>query len=133
MPAPRYDDALLDVYDWLEARIEAATARGVARERILVDPGIGFGKSVRHNLELLNGLSLFHGLGAPVVLGASRKRIIGALSNEAPVDKRLAGSIALAMTAFQQGVQVVRVHDVFETVQAMKLWRGLRDAALSPV
>lgn len=130
--APRYADVLLDVYDWLEARLEAAVAAGIARERIIVDPGIGFGKSVRHNLELLNGLSLFHGLGVPVLLGASRKRFIGALSNEAAVEQRLGGSIAVSMAAIAQGVQVVRVHDVAETMQAIRVWRGLRDTALSP-
>jgi dihydropteroate synthase len=131
--APRYDDVLLDVYDWLETRVEAAVAAGIARDRIIVDPGIGFGKSVRHNLELLNGLSLFHGLGCPLLLGASRKRIIGALSNEAPVERRLGGSLALVMAALAQGVQLVRVHDVAESVQAVRVWRGLRDAALAPL
>lgn len=130
--APKYEDALLDVYDWLEARIDAAVAAGIARDRIIADPGIGFGKSVRHNLAIINGLSLFHGLGVPVLLGASRKRLIGALANEAATGKRLGGSIALVMTALVQGVQMVRVHDVFETVQAVRVWRGLRDGALSP-
>ncbi len=131
--APAYGDALLDVYDWLEARIEAAEAAGVAREKIIVDPGIGFGKALRHNLEILNGLSLLHGLGVPVLLGASRKRLIGALSKEAPVEERLGGSIALVLAGLAQGVQILRVHDVPETLQAMRVWRGLRDAALSPV
>lgn len=129
---PRYDDALLDVYDWLEARIEAAEAAGIARERIIVDPGIGFGKTLRHNLQLLNGLALFHGLGCPLMLGASRKRIIGALSNEAPADERLGGSVALALHGAQMGAQLLRVHDVPETVQAIRVWRGLRDEALTP-
>jgi dihydropteroate synthase len=87
---------------------------------------------VAHNLELMNGLALFHGLGCPIVLGASRKRMIGALSNEAPADQRLPGSLALALKAVEQGVQIVRVHDVPETVQALKVWRGLRDQALTP-
>ena len=130
--APRYDDVLVEVYEWLEDRIAVAEETGIPREKILVDPGIGFGKAVAHNLELMNGLALFHGLGCPVVLGASRKRMIGALSNEAPADKRLAGSLTLALKAIEQGVQVVRVHDVPETVQALKVWRGLRDAALTP-
>jgi dihydropteroate synthase len=129
---PAYDDVLLDVFDWLEARIEACTAAGLPRGSIIVDPGIGFGKTLRHNLELLNGLSLLHGLGCPVLLGASRKRFIGALSSEAPVDRRLGGSIAVAVAALGQGVQMLRVHDVAETVQAMRVWRGLRDAALAP-
>lgn len=129
---PRYGDVLVEVYDWLEERIVAAQEAGIAREKILVDPGIGFGKLVAHNLELMNGLALFHSLGCPIVVGASRKRTIGALSNEAPADKRLAGSLALALKAVEQGVQIVRVHDVFETVQALRIWRGLRDQALTP-
>jgi dihydropteroate synthase len=130
--APRYDDVLVEVYLWLEERVGAAVEAGISRDRILVDPGIGFGKSVAHNLELMNGLALLHGLGCPIVLGASRKRMIGALSNEAPADRRLAGSLALALKAVEQGAQMVRVHDVPETVQAIKIWRGLRDAALTP-
>lgn len=129
---PRYGDALIEVYDWLEERVEAAVAAGIARDRIIVDPGIGFGKELRHNLDLLNGLSLFHGLGCPVLLGASRKRIIGALSNEAPVSERLGGSVALVMAGLAQGVQIIRVHDVAESVQALRVWRGLRDSALTP-
>ncbi len=129
---PRYRDVLVEVYEWLEQRIAAAEAAGIARANILVDPGIGFGKSVAHNLELLNGLAIFHGLGCPLVIGASRKRMIGALSNEAPADQRLAGSLALALKAAEQGVQLIRVHDVPATVQALKVWRGLRDQALTP-
>jgi dihydropteroate synthase len=130
---PRYDrPVLLEVYDWLEVRIEAAVAAGIAREKIIVDPGFGFGKSVQHNLQVMNGLATLHGLGCPIMLGASRKRTIGALSNEAPVDQRLAGSLAFALKAAEQGVQLLRVHDVPETLQALRVWRGLRDAALTP-
>ena len=129
---PRYDDVLLEVFDWLESRIDACVAAGIARDSIIADPGIGFGKTLRHNLDLLNGLSLFHGLGCPILLGASRKRFIGALSNEAPADKRLGGSVAIVTAALAQGVQLLRVHDVFESVQALRVWRGLRDAALTP-
>jgi dihydropteroate synthase len=129
---PRYDDVLVEVYDWLAERIEAAEDAGISRDRILIDPGFGFGKNVGHNLELMNGLALFHSLGCPIVVGASRKRTIGALSGEAPADKRLAGSIAFALKAVEQGAQIVRVHDVFETVQALRIWRGLRDQALTP-
>ena len=129
---PRYDDVLIEVYSWLEERIAAAVRAGVARANILIDPGFGFGKTVAHNLELMNGLSLFHSLGCPIVVGASRKRTIGALSNEAPADQRLGGSLAFALKAVEQGVQIVRVHDVPETVQALRIWRGLRDQALTP-
>jgi dihydropteroate synthase len=130
--APHYNDVVVDVFEWLEKRIAAAEAAGIAREKILVDPGIGFGKTVAHNLELLNGLALFHSLGCAIVVGASRKRMIGALSGEAPADQRLAGSLALALKAAEQGAQMIRVHDVPETVQALKVWRGLRDQALTP-
>ena len=129
---PAYANVLLDIYDWLEARIEACVAGGIARDAIIIDPGIGFGKTLRHNLELLNGLSIFHGLGCPLLLGASRKRFIGALSREDPVEQRLPGSLAVAVAALSQGVQLLRVHDVVETVQAVRVWRGLRDAALIP-
>src|SRR5205823_5911165 len=129
---PRYDDVLVEVYLWLEERIRFAEEAGIARDKILIDPGFGFGKKVAHNLELMNGLALFHSLGCPVVVGASRKRTVGALSGEAPADQRLGGSIAFALKAAEQGVQIVRVHDVFETVQALKVWRGLHDQALAP-
>jgi dihydropteroate synthase len=129
---PHYDDVLIQVYRWLEDRVAAAEEDGIQRDRILIDPGFGFGKNVGHNLELMNGLALFHSLGCPIVVGASRKRTIGALSGEAPADKRLGGSIAFAVKAAEQGVQVLRVHDVYETMQALKVWRGLRDQALTP-
>ena len=129
---PRYDDVLIEVYLWLEERIAAALEAGLAREHILVDPGFGFGKTVAHNLELMNGLALFHSMGCPLVIGPSRKRTIGALSGEAPVDKRLGGSIAFALKGVEQGAQIVRVHDVFESVQALRVWRGMRDQALTP-
>jgi dihydropteroate synthase len=125
-----YGNVLIEVYDWLEARIAAVVAGGVDRAKIMVDPGIGFGKTLQDNLSLLNGLAMFHGLGCPIMLGASRKRMIGALSNEASADQRLGGSITLALKGAEAGVQLLRVHDVPETVQALKVWRGLRDQAL---
>ena len=129
---PHYDDVLVEVYLWLEERIAAAEDAGIARDKILIDPGFGFGKKLAHNLELMSGLAMLHSLRCPIVLGASRKRTIGALSAEAPVDRRLGGSIAFALKAIEQGVQILRVHDVFETVQALRVWRGLRDQALTP-
>ena len=122
-----YANVLTDVFDWLEARIDAVVAAGVARSRIMVDPGIGFGKTLADNLALLNGLAIFHGLGCPVMLGASRKRLIGALSNEAPVEARLGGSLALAVKGAEAGVQLGCVHDVSDTAQALRVFRGLRD------
>lgn len=126
-----YDHALFDVFDMLEDRIAACTAAGINRARIVVDPGIGFGKGVADNLALLNGIALFHALGCPVLVGASRKRIIGALDGEAGADARLGGSVALHYHAVSHGVQLLRVHDVPETRQALRMWRGLRDAALT--
>ncbi|OYY77157.1 MAG: dihydropteroate synthase [Sphingomonas sp. 28-62-20] len=125
-----YGDVLVEVFDWLEARIAAVVAAGVDRARIIADPGIGFGKGLAENLALLNGLAMFHGLGCPIMLGASRKRMIGALSNEAPVGERLGGSLALALKGAEAGVQLLRVHDVAETVQALRVWRGCKDQAL---
>lgn len=126
-----YGDVVLDVFDWLAERRDAALAAGIARESIVLDPGIGFGKSVASNLALMNALPLFHALGQPLLVGASRKRLVGALSNEAPAHQRLGGSLTLALKALDAGVQILRVHDVFETVQAIRVWRGLRDAALT--
>ena len=126
-----YSDVVLDVFDWLAARRDAALAAGITREKILLDPGIGFGKSVAENLLLLIALPLFHALGQPLLIGASRKRMIGALSNEAPAHQRLGGSLAFAVKAMDAGVQLLRVHDVAETVQAVRVWRGLKDATLT--
>ena len=126
-----YGNVVLDVFDWLAAARDRAVAGGIDRARIILDPGIGFGKTMADNLALINALGLFHALGQPLLLGASRKRSIGALSNEAPAHKRLGGSVALAMVGMEAGIQLLRVHDVYDTVQARNVWRGLRDAALT--
>ncbi|MET0251207.1 MAG: dihydropteroate synthase, partial [Novosphingobium sp.] len=118
-----YNDVVLDVFDWLADRRDAALAAGIAREAIVLDPGIGFGKSLADNLALLNALPLFHALGQPLLVGASRKRFIGALAGEAPAHRRTAGSVAVAVKAMDAGVQLLRVHDVAETVQARDVWR----------
>lgn len=128
---PVYDHVLLDVFDALEQRIEACVAAGIARDRLVVDPGIGFGKTLEHNLALLHGLALFHTLGCPIVLGASRKSFIGRLSGTSDPLERLAGSLAVACHAFDRGVQMIRVHDVAETVQARAVWQAMRDGSLS--
>lgn len=121
---PRYDHVLLDVYDWLAARIEALVALGIPRARIVTDPGIGFGKTVAHNLTLLQNLSLFHSLGCPILLGASRKRFIGDISRTPVAADRMPGSLAVALGGAAQGVQILRVHDVAETRAALDLWRA---------
>lgn len=121
---PHYDDVLLDVYDALEKAVEQAEAAGIARARILIDPGIGFGKSVPHNLRLIEHVSLFHGIGCALLLGVSRKGFIGRLG-AAPVPKdRAPGSIAAGLAGLAQGVQMLRVHDVRETASAIALWRA---------
>lgn len=119
--APQYDDVVLDVYDFLEARVHAAEAAGIRREQIVVDPGIGFGKTLDHNLELLKNLSIFHGLGCVVLLGASRKRFIGTLGNAPDAQDRMAGSLAVALQGLRQGMQILRVHDIMATRQAIGL------------
>ena len=120
---PIYDDVVLDVYDALEARMEACERAGIARARLIVDPGIGFGKTLAHNLALLGSLSVFHGLGCGVMLGASRKSFIGFLTGAAAGD-RLPGSLAAALLGAAQGVQLLRVHDVAATRQALAVWEG---------
>ena len=125
---PRYDDVLLEVYDHLAERVALAEMAGIPRARIIVDPGIGFGKTIEHNLALLRGLSLFHGLGCPIMLGVSRKGFIGRLSGETDAAKRAPGSIAAALAGLEQGVQILRVHDVAEHAQAIAIWKSIRDA-----
>ncbi|MCU0899434.1 MAG: dihydropteroate synthase [Cypionkella sp.] len=124
---PVYDDVLLDVYDALAARLAAAEAAGIPRTRMAVDPGIGFGKTLAHNLALLARLSLFHSLGVPVLLGASRKRFIGTLSGEEDAARRMPGSLAVALAGVAQGIQMIRVHDVAETRAALTLWQAARE------
>lgn len=124
---PSYGDVLSEVMDHLEARIAFAEARGVNRARIITDPGIGFGKTLEHNLTLLRHLATLHDLGLPVLLGASRKRFIGALGNAPEVKDRLGGSLAVALHGASQGMHVIRVHDTKETTQALALWRALSD------
>lgn len=127
----KYGDVVSTVFDFLKSARDRAIVAGIAEDRIILDPGIGFGKSLGENLALINALPLFHALGSPILLGVSRKRMIGALSTEEAADQRLAGSIALAMKGMEAGVHLLRVHDVAETVQARNVWRGMRDAALT--
>lgn len=122
---PRYGCAPLEVFDELVGRLDAAEARGVARDRLVVDPGFGFAKTAAHNIEVTAWLSLLHGTGRPVLFGGSRKSSIGVLSRGEPAAARLPGSLALALSALEQGAQTVRVHDVAETAQAFALRRAI--------
>ena len=124
---PVYDHAALDIYDRLEERIIACESIGLRRDRIAVDPGIGFGKTVAHNLRLIAWTSLLHGLGCAVVIGVSRKNTISRVAGGMAEDPRhrVPGSLALAQAAWDQGAQILRVHDVAETAQALSLWNAL--------
>jgi dihydropteroate synthase len=123
--APQYDNVVQDVSRWLHDRIEACEVAGIAPERIAIDPGIGFGKTVDHNLDILAHLDFFARLGRPIVLGVSRKSFIARLNrNEAPKE-RVAGSLAAALLALSQGVHIFRVHDVAETQQALAVWQAI--------
>ena len=122
---PRYDDVVGEVKSFLASRAAALEAAGVARQRIALDPGFGFGKTVEHNKALFHALPELAALGYPIVAGLSRKRMIGDFTGRA-VEERVAGSVAAALLAVQNGASVVRVHDVRETVDAMKVWMQLR-------
>ena len=127
---PHYDSVLFDVYDALAERVAACARVGIPPARLIVDPGIGFGKTVAHNLVLLSGLAMFHGLGAAIMLGASRKSFIGALTQTVDAAERLPGSLAAALMAIEDGVQIVRVHDVAATRQALTIWEAARAGGL---
>ncbi len=122
---PAYGHAPTEIYDHLAARIAACEAAGIGRDRIAVDPGVGFGKLLEHNLAVLANVALYHGLGCPVLLGTSRKSFIGHMTGEAAPKARLPGSLAAALWGVSQGVQMVRVHDAAETRQALAVWRGI--------
>lgn len=127
---PSYDDVLLDVFDFLEAQVLMLESLGLPRDQIIVDPGIGFGKTLDHNLALLARISLFHSLGCPILLGASRKRFIGTIADVAEAQARAPGSIAVALQSVSQGIQFLRVHDVAETRQALSLWHAATQGVL---
>ena len=125
---PRYDDVVAEVRDFLAERAAACEAAGIRRLDICLDPGIGFGKTVEHNLALLKHLDAICGLGYPVLVGASRKSFIGKLSQGEPPKQRLGGSLAVALAAAERGAALLRVHDVAETAQAFALWRAISEA-----
>lgn len=125
LAAEAYGDVLLDVYDALEACVAQAMAAGVPRDRIVVDPGIGFGKTLEQNLAILRRLSLFHGLGCGVLLGVSRKGMIGAIAGEPVAARRAPGSAAIGLWGVAQGMQMLRVHDIRDHQQALALWQAL--------
>jgi dihydropteroate synthase len=122
---PRYRDVVLEVGAFLDARVAACEAAGIARGRMVLDPGFGFGKTLTHNLELLRGLPRLAAAGLPLLAGLSRKSMIGALTGRPP-GERLAGGLALALAAVEGGARIIRTHDVAETVDALKVWGAFR-------
>lgn len=126
--SPAYDDVTLDIFDFLEQRIACCLEAGIARERIAVDPGVGFGKTLDHNLELLNRLAAFHALGCPVLLGASRKTFISQVCGKLEPGERVSGTMATLLAGWSRGVQMHRVHDVDEALQTLKVWQAIEGA-----
>lgn len=124
---PRYDDVVAEVRNYLVARVATCERAGIHRSRIAIDPGIGFGKTVEHNLALIAGLAAFRDVAAAVVLGVSRKSFIGKLSKGEDARNRLGGSLAASLAGRRVGADIVRVHDVAETVQAIKVWDAIVD------
>jgi dihydropteroate synthase len=122
---PQYEDAAQDVFDYLKQRVAECEAAGMDRSRIAIDPGIGFGKTLDHNLDILARLNLYRDFKCPVLLGVSRKTFIGKLGGDAAPKERLGGSLAAVLAAAARGVRLFRVHDVAETRQALTIWQAI--------
>jgi len=122
---PRYKNVLLDIYDFFENKIKKMRFLGIKHKNIILDPGIGFGKNLKHNMTLINNISIFHSLGFPVMLGVSRKRFIKDLSGNNDSKERLGGTISSSLYAMTQGIQILRVHDVNELNQSIKVFKSL--------
>ena len=128
---PIYKDVVDDIYMYLSARMDTCVAAGIAKDRLVIDPGIGFGKTVAHNLSLLANLARFTQLGVPVMVGASRKRFIGMLDRDSAPNERLAGSLAAVLAAYNHGARIFRVHDVAATRQALAISAAIRQISIS--
>jgi len=122
---PKYKNVILDIYDFFEERIEYIRNNGIKHKRIIIDPGIGFGKNLKHNMKLISNISIFHSLGFPILLGMSRKKFIKDISGKNDSKKRFGGTISSSLFAALQGVQILRVHDVNEIVQSIKVFKKL--------
>ena len=123
---PSYNNILLDIYDFFENKIKYLRSKGIKHNNIILDPGIGFGKNLKHNITLLRNISIFHSLGFPVMLGTSRKRFIKSLSGANDSKERLGGTISSCLLAIMEGVQILRVHDVNEINQSIKVFNSLK-------
>ena len=122
---PKYKNVVLDIYDFFENKINQIRSKGIKHNNIILDPGIGFGKNLKHNITILNNISIFHSLGFPVMLGISRKKFIKDLSGKNDSKERLGGTISSSLYAMMQGIQILRVHDVNEVNQSIKVFRSL--------
>ena len=123
---PKYKNVVLDIYDFFDKKIEYIRSKGIKHNNIILDPGIGFGKNLKHNITLLRNISIFHSLGFPIMLGTSRKRFIKDLSGVNDSKERLGGTISSSLSAVMQGVQILRVHDVNEINQSIKVFNSLK-------
>ena len=123
---PQYNNVLLDIYDFFEKKIRFIRSQGIKHNNIILDPGIGFGKNLKHNITLIRNISIFHSLGFPVMLGTSRKRFIKSISGVNDSKERLGGTISSSLLAIMQGVQILRVHDVNEINQSIKVFNSLK-------
>jgi dihydropteroate synthase len=122
---PKYENELLDIYDFFEKKIKFLRSKGIKHNNIMVDPGIGFGKNLKHNMNLIRSVSIFHTLGFPILLGLSRKKFIKDLSGENDTKERIGGTIASSLYSMMQGVQILRIHDVNELIQSIKVFKQL--------
>ena len=122
---PKYKNELLDIYDFFEEKIKFLRSKGIKHNNIIIDPGIGFGKNLKHNMNLIRGISIFHTLGFPILLGLSRKKFIKDLSGKNDTNERLGGTIASSLYSMMQGVQILRIHDVKELIQSIKVFKEL--------
>ena len=123
---PKYRNVVLDIYDFFEKKIKHVRSNGIKHNNIILDPGIGFGKNLKHNITILKNISIFHSLGFPILLGTSRKRFIKSISGVNDSKERLGGTIASSLLAVMQGVQILRVHDVNEVIQSIKVFNSLK-------
>ena len=122
---PRYKNELLDIYDFFEKKIKSLRSKGIKHNNIIIDPGIGFGKNLKHNMNLIKGISIFHSLGFPILLGLSRKKFIKDLSGMNDTNERIGGTIASSLFSIMQGVQILRIHNVNEIIQSIKVFERL--------
>ena len=122
---PKYKNVLLDIYDYFEERIKYIRQKGIKHNNIIIDPGIGFGKKLKHNITLISKISLFHSLGFPILVGMSKKKFIKDISKENDSKLRIGGTVASSIFALMQGVQILRIHDVNEIIQSIKVFKSL--------